>query len=84
LELLKHLDRFPDVLTQAAKTLSPHHLAYYLMELAGGLHRYYTVNPVLTADTESRIQARLNLLKAVAQVVKNGLALLGVRAPDSM
>ena len=59
-------------------------MSFYLRDLAGRLHRYYTVNPVLTAGDDALVAARLHLLDAVAAVVKNGLGLLGVSAPDKM
>ena len=82
--ILKHLDQFSDILNTCARTLSPHHLSYYLQELAGLLHRYYTVHPVLNAESHLLIQARIVLFQAVAQVLKNGLTLLGVSAPQRM
>ena len=84
MEILKKLADFPDVISSSARNLSPHHLSYYLLELAGYLHRYYTVNPVLSAESEGLIQARLVLFRAVARVLNNGLGLLGVSAPERM
>jgi arginyl-tRNA synthetase len=84
LELLKLLEQFPDVAASAAATLSPHHVGYYLRELAGRLHRYYTLNPILTAPESRLVRARLNLMRAVAQTLRNGLGLLGVEAPEKM
>ncbi|PTN35031.1 arginine--tRNA ligase [Desulfonatronum sp. SC1] len=84
LELLKALDQFGDVLVSAAATLSPHHLSHYLLDLAGKLHRYYTTHPVLAAGSPELVQARLALCRAVAQVLRNGLGLLGVNAPEKM
>lgn len=84
LTLLKKMDRFPDVLTLASRTLSPHHVSYYLQELAGDLHRYYNVHHILNAPQPELLQARLHLFKAVAQVLCNGLDLLGVSAPEKM
>jgi len=82
--LLKLLEQYPDTVAAAARSFSPHLASFYLRELAGRLHRYYTVNPVLTAGDEQLTAARLRLLEAVALVVKNGLALLGVSAPEKM
>ncbi len=82
--LVKRMDRFPDMLTLVSRTLSPHHLTYYLQELAGDLHRYYNVHHILNTPNPELLQARLNLFQAVAQVLRNGLALLGVSAPASM
>ena len=84
LDLLKLLARFSETLENAAMTLSPHVVSYYLMELAGALHRYYTMHQVLGADDENLIRARLMLLNATAQVIRNGLQLLGVSAPEQM
>jgi len=82
--LLRQLDRFPDVVESAAADLLPHHVSYYLMELAGQLHSYYAKHPVLQAEDASVRDARLALLRAVGRVIANGLELLGVSAPDSM
>jgi arginyl-tRNA synthetase len=84
LEILKKMAEFPDIIVSSASNLSPHHLSYYLLELAGYLHRYYTVNPVLTAESEDLVRARMVLFKAVAMILKNGLNLLGVSAPERM
>jgi arginyl-tRNA synthetase len=59
-------------------------VSYYLTELAGLLHRYYTVNQVLAAPDADTVRARLHLLAATAQVIRNGLDLLGVDAPEAM
>ncbi|WP_300161897.1 arginine--tRNA ligase [Solidesulfovibrio sp.] len=84
MELLKLLEQYPDTVSAAARTFSPHLVSFYLRDLAGRLHRYYTVNPVLAAGDDALAAARLHLLAAVAAVVKNGLALLGVSAPEKM
>ena len=84
LALLHFLDRFEDVAKGAAQALAPHHISYYLMELAGMLHSYYAKHPVLQAGDPELALARLALLRSVGQVVKNGLELLGVSAPESM
>ena len=82
--LFKWMEQFPDAVISSARTLSPHHICYYLQELAGRLHRYYTVNQVLSVDNNDLLQARLIILQSVAIVIKNGLDLLGVTAPESM
>ena len=84
LSLLRLLARFPDAVEAAANNLSPHLMSYYMQELANGLHRYYTINPVLAAPAPEIVTARLLLLLATRQVLKSGLALLGVSAPESM
>ena len=82
--LLRLADRFEDVAVSAALKLAPHHVGNYLMELAGLLHSYYAKHPVLQADDPASGQARLALLRAVGQVIRNGLELLGVSAPEAM
>ncbi|MHC1789237.1 arginine--tRNA ligase [Solidesulfovibrio sp.] len=84
LELLRLLEQYPDTVANAARSFSPHLVSFYLRDLAARLHRYYSVNPVLTSGDATLTAARLRLLDAVAQVVRNGLSLLGVSAPDSM
>ena len=82
--LFKALDAFEDTLELAARTLSPHHVSYYLMELAGLLHRYYTVHHILSGEDQPLLQARILLFSAVAGVLRTGLDLLGVNAPERM
>jgi arginyl-tRNA synthetase len=82
--LFKALDRFEDTLELAARTLSPHHVSYYLQELAGLLHRYYTVHHILSGEDQDLLRARILLFSAVAGVLRGGLDLLGVSAPERM
>ncbi|MFP4391806.1 MAG: arginine--tRNA ligase [Desulfohalobiaceae bacterium] len=84
LELLKALEQFPGIVQAAARTLSPHHISYYLLELAGKLHRYYNRQQILDMQQPEQSRARLLLVRAVAQVLQNGLTLLGVEAPQEM
>ena len=84
LALLRTLDRFENVTANAAEQLAPQYVSHYLMELAGQLHSYYASHPVLQAADPKQVTARLALLRAVRQVLANGLDLLGVSAPDSM
>ena len=84
LEIIRLLDAFPGMLASSAEALAPHHLSFYLMELAGVLHSYYAAIPILNEQDESLKNDRLGLLAAVGQVLSNGLALLGVNAPSSM
>lgn len=81
--LLTLLSRYPDMIQSAALVGEPHQIAYYLRELANGLHSYYNAVPLL-CESEHLRYARLCLLKAVHQVLRNGLTLLGVTAPESM
>ena len=84
LDMLRMLDRFSSVVSDAAVNHAPHYVSFFLMDLAGLLHRYYAAHQILGADSAALMAARLRLLRAVGQCVKNGLALLGVSAPDSM
>lgn len=84
LDMLRMLDRFSSVVSDAAASKAPHYISYFLMDLAGMLHRYYAAHQILDAEAPELTAARLRLLRAVGQCVKNGLSLLGVSAPDSM
>ncbi|MDR3176167.1 MAG: arginine--tRNA ligase [Desulfovibrio sp.] len=84
LDLMRMLDRFPQVAADAARASAPHFITAYLMELSGLLHRYYAGHQVLGAGCEDLVFARLRLLKAVGRCLANGLGLLGVTAPESM
>ncbi|MCG3115310.1 MAG: arginine--tRNA ligase [Candidatus Manganitrophus sp. SA1] len=81
--LIKQLSNYPDLLQSAAEVLEPHRLTFYLQELAGMLHRYYFDHRVVTEDL-LRTRARLVLMAAVQIVLRNALAILGVRAPERM
>ena len=83
LELCRMLERFPDVVAQAAELLAPHQVSSYLSELASALHRYYSKHHVLSAGPQVAA-ARLLLLSCVAQTLAAGLDLLGVDAPERM
>ncbi|MFA5627732.1 MAG: arginine--tRNA ligase [Thiohalomonadaceae bacterium] len=82
-ELIQQLGRYPEVIASAALAHEPHQLAHYLRELAHGLHTYYNAHQFLVDDASLR-DARLVLISAVRQVLRNGLSLLGVAAPESM
>lgn len=81
--LIKALKTYPAVIAEAGATLAPHRLTHFLMEFAAAFHSFYNVHRVLDEDREVSM-GRLNLVKAVRQVFKNGLALLGVSAPVKM
>lgn len=83
IKLLANLARYPDVIENAAITYEPHQLAYYLKDLANDFHTYYNANQFIVEDNAIR-NARLVLIEATKQVIKNGLALLGVSAPEVM
>ncbi|MCH8328320.1 MAG: arginine--tRNA ligase, partial [Candidatus Marinimicrobia bacterium] len=81
--LLHLLWLFPEVVSNAAKSLEPHHIAIYLDELAKAFHRYYTVARVVTDDRQLSL-ARLVITDACRQTLANGLTLLGIAAPERM
>ncbi len=83
IQLIKHLARYPDTISAGAQALEPHRIAFYLMELAAAFHAYYNKHRVLTDDPEMTA-GRLYLITAVQKVIRNGLNLLGVSAPESM
>ena len=82
--LLAKLSAYPEMLERAKLELSPHHVAFYLRELAGELHSYYFAHKWLLDDNEPLKLARLALALATRQVLRNGLALIGVSAPAKM
>jgi len=84
LEILRCLDRFTPLIEDAAANRAPHYISYFLMDLAGIMHRYYASTRILDTAEQRLTAARLRLLRAAGQVVKNGLNLLGVSAPDTM
>jgi arginyl-tRNA synthetase len=81
--LIKRLLEYPNVVAGAARALEPHRVAYWLTELAGIFHPYYKNHRVIQ-DDRMLMLARLALCTAVGQVIANGLALLGVSAPETM
>jgi arginyl-tRNA synthetase len=81
--LLRRLADFPFELAQAAREFAPHALASYVRDLAGEFHSYYNAERFLVDDARLA-RARLALVAAVGQVVRNGLAVLGLRAPEQM
>ena len=74
---------FPEIIENAARDLAPHSVAFYLKDLAGEFHSYYNAERFLVDDSALKA-ARLVLALAVRQVLRNGLALLGVTAPEKM
>ena len=83
LTLLATLASYPEVLARAQTELGPHQIAFYLRDLAANLHSFYFAERVLV-DDESLKTARLALMVATRQVLRNGLALIGVSAPEKM
>jgi arginyl-tRNA synthetase len=81
--LLRQLDRYPEIVAAAAIACEPHAVATYLRELAADFHTCYNAHKVLVDEPELR-NARVALCEAVRLVIANGLALLGVSAPEVM
>ncbi len=82
-ELLKKLSMYPEIIEKAALKEEPHQVAHYLRELANLFHAYYNAHKFMIEDTKLR-DARLALCDATRHVLKNGLKLLGVSAPERM
>ena len=82
-DIIKMLTRYPELIEAAALAHEPHQLAHYLRELANHFHTYYNAHKFILDDAHLR-NARLNLIFATQQVLKNGLAILGVSAPEQM
>jgi arginyl-tRNA synthetase len=81
--VLNSLTRYPEALELAATNRAPHALVHYLRELANTFHTYYNAEQFIVPDPKLR-NARLALVEAVQQVIRNGLTLLGVSSPESM
>jgi arginyl-tRNA synthetase len=81
--LMLQLAKYPEMLSAAATDFAPHDVTFYLRELAGAYHSYYDAERILV-DDEAVKRARLALVAATAQVLRNGLAVLGVSAPEKM
>lgn len=86
IQLIKLMARYPEVVGQSALLMEPHHIPFYLKELAGAFHAYYhdrDKHKVVSDDAELSA-ARLYLVSAIRIIIRNGLALMGVSAPESM
>ena len=81
--LMLQLAKYPEMLTAAAQDFAPHDVTFYLRELASAYHSYYDAERILVDDEATKL-ARLALVAATAQVLHNGLAVLGVSAPQKM
>jgi arginyl-tRNA synthetase len=81
--MLSCVSRYPEVIRQSAAQHAPHALVHYLRELATTLHAFYNAERVLVPESDIR-SARVYALLAVQRVLRNGLAILGVSAPESM
>jgi len=83
LQLIKRLSSFPEILQQCAVLRAPHMLVHYLRDLANDFHTYYSAHQFIVDDSGTR-DARLDLALAAQMVIRNGLMILGVSAPDTM
>jgi len=83
LAIANKLAEFRDVIENASRDLAPHMIAFYLKDLAGEFHGWYNAERMLVDDVALR-DARVALAAAVRQVIRNGLAILGVSCPESM
>ena len=81
--LMTNLSRYPEVIDLAAKNRAPQHLVHYLRDLANDFHTYYNAHAFIVDDSKLR-DARFVLITATRTVIANGLAILGVSAPETM
>jgi len=81
--LIRRIAQYPELLDVAARALEPHQVANYLRDLAGDFHSYYNAHHFIVDDAALR-NARITLARAAQQVIRNGLTLLGVSAPETM
>ncbi len=88
MSLLQNLTRFPEAVATAGRNRTPHVISYYLRELAQSFSTFYhdeeNVGRIIEIEDDDLRNARMNLCLAVKQVLRNGLALIGVSAPESM
>jgi arginyl-tRNA synthetase len=83
INLIKSMGSYPETVRLSAEFMEPHRITFYLMDLASSFHAYYNKHRVLT-DDPLLTRARLYLVLAVKKVIRNGLTLLGVSAPEKM
>jgi arginyl-tRNA synthetase len=83
INLMKAMTRYPEVVEDSATYMEPHRITFYLMDLASSFHAYYNKHRVLS-DDPLLSKGRLYLVLAVQKVIRNGLTLLGVSAPEKM
>ena len=81
--LMSSLSKYPEIIDLAARNRAPQNLVHYLRDLANELHSYYNAHMFIVDDSELR-NARLALIDATRTVISNGLAIIGVSAPDTM
>ena len=79
IQLIKKLSEFPEIIELSAEKYAPNYLATYLLSLADLSNQYYESVPVLKEENKDRLQAQLNLLQTITQILKNGLQILGIQ-----
>jgi len=79
LDLIRHLIDFPEVIEEASRNITPHHLALYIFQLANLANSFYEKNRILTDEDKERLAARLVLVQTVTKTLKNGLNILGIK-----
>jgi arginyl-tRNA synthetase len=82
--LLRKLHKFPEIITQTAENFSPNIIANYLFELSQIFNSFYEAVPILKETDNTKKNIRIKIITATAQVLKNGLNLLGIEAPEEM
>ncbi len=83
IELIKNLEKFPEIIKSVHNSLEPHIISTYLYETANCFHKFYAECHVLTEDTNLSM-ARIALVKGTRIVINNGLEILGISAPEKM
>ncbi|MEI7590337.1 MAG: DALR anticodon-binding domain-containing protein, partial [Deltaproteobacteria bacterium] len=83
IEIIKLLSSFPEVVAMSAHSLEPHRVAFFLNELAGLFHSYYNKHKIISEDREL-MASKFFLIQMIKVVLKNGLSVLGVSAPERM
>ena len=81
---MRMITRFPEILKEAQEHLAPQQICTYLIELASEFNSFYASNQIIDPENKEVTESRLVLTSAVAQVIRNGLWLLGIKAVDKM
>ncbi len=82
--ILRHIQKFPEIVQEAAEKLAPNAIANFALDLAQKYNFFYNTYPVLKAETLQMVEFRLCLTRAVAQLLQNSLFLLGIKTPERM
>jgi len=84
IKLMKKLSEYPELIVNSATTLEPHRVPHYLQDTASLFHTFYNKHRVLDDAEPELTQVRLVLVDCVRKVLRNGLTLMGIAAPESM